>query len=65
MHMLHKIFGNDVDVIHKSKVTTMLDKPAEVGMCILELSKVVIYEFNYDYIKNKYSNDSRLLFIDT
>ena len=34
-------------------------------MCILELSKVLMYEFHYDYIKNKYGNNSRLLFTDT
>ena len=33
-------------------------------MCILELSKVLMYEFHYDYIKNKHDN-SRLLFTDT
>ena len=33
-------------------------------MCILELSKVLIYEFHYDYIENKYGNNSRLLFRD-
>ena len=34
-------------------------------MCILELIKVLTYEFHYDYIKNKYSNNSRLLFTGT
>ena len=34
-------------------------------MCILELSKVLMYEFYYDFIKNKYGNNSRLLFTDT
>ena len=29
-------------------------------MCILDLSKVLIYELHYDYIKNKYGNNSRL-----
>ena len=34
-------------------------------MCILELSNVLMYEFHYDYIKNKYGNNSRQLFTDT
>ena len=40
-------------------------KPAYTGMFILELSKTLMYEFHYDYINNKYGNNSRLLFIDT
>ena len=34
-------------------------------MPILELSKGLIYEFHYDYIKNKYGNNPRLSFTDT
>ena len=34
-------------------------------MCVLELSNVLMYEFHYDYIKNKYGNNSRQLFTDT
>ena len=34
-------------------------------MCNLELSKVLMYEFHYNYVKNKYDNNSRLLFTDT
>ena len=41
--MLHKIFGNDLVTIHKSKVTLTLNKPAYVGMCILDLSKILMY----------------------
>ena len=52
-------------MIRKNKVTLTLNKPAYIGMCILELSKVLIYEFNYGYIKNKYGNNSRLSFTDT
>ena len=34
-------------------------------MCILESSKVLMYQFHYDYIENKYDNKSKLLFTDT
>ena len=34
-------------------------------MCISDFSKVLLHEFHYDYIKNKYGYNSRLLFIDT
>ena len=64
--MSHKIFDNNLVAIHKNiNVTFKLNKPAYTWMCILELSKVSIYEFHYDCIKNKYGNNSRLLFTDT
>ena len=61
----YKIFDNDLVAIRKSQVTLTLNKPAYIEMCILELSKVLMYEFHYDYIKNKYDNSSKLLFTDT
>ena len=64
-YMSRKIFDNDLVAISKNKATLTLSKPAYIGMCILELSKVLMYEFHYDYIKNKYGNHSRLLFTDT
>ena len=63
--MSHKIFDNDLVAIPKSKVTLTLNKPANIPMWVLNLSKVLMYKFHYDYIKNKYGNDSRLLFTDT
>ena len=60
-----KIFDNDLVAIRKSKVTLKLSKPAYVGMCILNFSKVFMCEFHFDYIKDKYGNKSRLLFTDT
>ena len=64
-YMSHKIFDNNLVAIWKSNVALKLDKPAYVGMCILELSKVLMYEFHYNYIKNKYVNKSKLLFTGT
>ena len=34
-------------------------------MYILDFSKVLVYKSNYDYIKNKYGDNSRPLFTDT
>ena len=48
--MLHEIFGNNLVVTRKKKVTLTPSKPAYIGMCILELSKVLMYEFHYDYV---------------
>ena len=64
-YMSHEIFHNDLVAIHKNKVTLTLNKPPYIRMCILELSKVLMCKFHYDYIKNKYGNNSRLLFTDT
>ena len=46
-----KIFDKDLVAIHKSKVTLMLNKQPRVGMCMLDLIKVFMYEYYYDYIK--------------
>ena len=58
--MSHKIFDNDLVAICRNKVTLTLNKPAYMGMCILDLSKVLMYKFHYDYITNKYGSNSRL-----
>ena len=63
--MSHKIFDNNLVVIRKSKVALKPSKPAYIGMCILELSKVLTCEFHYDYIKNKFDNKLKLSFTDT
>ena len=64
-YMLHKIFDNTLVMIHKSTLELKLNKPVYIEMCTLELSKVLMYEFHYDYIKIKYDNKSKLLFTDT
>ena len=63
--MSPKKCDNDLVAIRKNKITLTLNKPACIGMCILELCKVLMDKFHYDYIKNKYGNNSRLLFTDT
>ena len=64
-YMSHKIFDRNLVEIRKSKFALKLNKPAYIEMWILELSKVLMYKFQYDYIKNKYYIKLRLLFTDT
>ena len=59
-----KIFNEKV-AVHKIKESLTLDRPAYIGMCILDLSKVLMYDFHYNYIKQKYSERAKLLFTDT
>ena len=60
-----KIFTKDLVVAGKIKETLKLDRPAYVGMCILDLSKTLVYDFHYNYIKKRYNNKAKLLFTDT
>ena len=64
-YMSLKIFDNDLVAICKSKVTLTLNKPSYIRICISELSKVLMYELHFDYIKNKYGNNSELLSTET
>ena len=50
-YMSHKIFDNNLVAIRKGEIAIKLNKPAYVGMCILELKKLKMYEFHYDYMK--------------
>ena len=46
-----KIFNENLVAVHKIKETLTLNRPAYVGMCILDLSKTLMYDFHYNYIK--------------
>ena len=60
-----KIFNKNLMALHKVKETLTLNRLAYVGMCILDLSKMLMYDFHYNYIKKKYNNRARLLFTYT
>jgi hypothetical protein len=59
------VFDEDLVVIKCLKAKYLLNKPIYVGVVILELSKLTMYKFHYDYIKQKYNDKCKLLFADT
>ena len=59
------ILSENLIVIHMHRKKIMLNKPIYLGMSILDLSKTLMYEFHYNYIKPKYGENANLLFTDT
>ena len=60
-----KIFSENLVSVHMKKTSLTMNKPVYLGMCILDLSKTIMYDFHYNYIKPKYGEKAKLLFIDT
>ena len=60
-----KIFSENFVTVQMKRTNLKMDKPVYLGMCILDLSKTIMYEFHYDYIKRKYGDKAKLLFTDT
>ena len=58
-----KIFDENLIAIHMKRTKLLYNKPIHLGMCILEISKTLMYDFHYDY--NKYGDKGKLLFTDT
>ena len=58
-----KIFDKNFVAIHRIKSVLLLNKPIYVGFSILELSKILMYDFHYNYFKKNYN--ARLLLTDT
>ena len=47
------------------KTKVKMNKPIYLGLSILEISKILMYEFWYDYMKPKYNNNVKLCYMDT
>jgi hypothetical protein len=57
--------NDDLCGVMRTNAIVKLDKPITVGMCILDLSKLHMYDFHYNTIKKQYKERATLLFTDT
>ena len=55
-----KLIDNNLAIIEMSKVKVKMNKPIYLGLSILDISKITMYEFWYDRVKIKYQDKARL-----
>ena len=59
------IFSKNLIAVHLRKTKLFFNKPIYVGMSILDISKTLMYDFHYNYMKKKFGNRAILLMTDT
>ena len=57
--------SEDLSIIEMKRTKVKMNKPIYLGLSILEISKILMYEFWYDYMKPKYGNNVKLCYMDT
>ena len=57
--------SEDLSIIEMNKNKVKMNKPISLGLSILDISKISMYEFWYDYMKPKYGNKVKLCYMDT
>ena len=60
-----KIISENLLIIEMKKVNVKMKKPIYLGLSILEISKIIMYEFWYDNVKKKYGDMVKLCYMDT
>ena len=59
------LLGEDLMGCEMGKVKVVMNKPVYLGQAILDLSKIIMYEFHYDYMVPKYGRNIKLCYMDT
>ena len=59
------LLGPDLMGCEMGKIKVVMNKPVYLGQAILDLSKIIMYEFHYDYVIPKYGNRIKLCYMDT
>ena len=60
-----KLISENLSIIEMKKVKVKMKKPIYLGLSILEISQIIMYEFWYDYVKKKYGDMVKLCYMDT
>ena len=59
------LISENLSIIEMKKVKVKMNNPIYLGLLILEISKIIMYEFWYDYMKKKYGDMVKLCYMDT
>ena len=59
------LISEDLSITQMKKTKVKMNKPIYLGLSILEIRKILMYEFWYDYMKPKYNDNVRLCYMDT
>ena len=59
------LYGENLMGCEMGKIKVVMKKTVYLGQAILDLSKIVMYEFHYDYMKPKYGENLKLCYMDT
>ena len=57
--------SEDLSIIEMKRMKVKMNKPIYLGLSILDISKILMYEFWYDYMKPKYNDKVKLCYMDT
>ena len=60
-----KLTDDNLAIIEMEKIKIKMKKPIYLGLSILDISKITMYEFWYDFIKSKYGSSAKLCYMDT
>ena len=59
-----KFFTENLLAIEMKKTKTLVNRPVCLGLSVLELSKILKYDFCFDHVKPKYGEKSKLCYMN-
>ena len=60
-----EVFSENFSAIHMKKESIVMNKPIYIGTAVLDLSKILMYDYLYNDLKKEYGENVSLLYMDT